>query len=213
MKKLTFSLGSGLPQIGPKVATSRLGSDLPLNRSFGYGISGFCSQSKSHGDDSMESAPSVNNYNVDERMSASDTSSRPSSTTPPSNRDSVNPPDPDDQVMELHGLIREKTDEIIKKAGHDNLFPQEEDKIALAERLHGESDNIDFLKSILTDLEKNGHNATEYKEALKLFDFNLSLCPLDQLPYNNLALYPMLFTISIIAIAVLLFWSKTRKKK
>jgi hypothetical protein len=91
----------------------------------------------------------------------------------------LNPNNPSsEKIVELHAEIRNKIDEVIDKAGHPNLFTEEHDRIALAEKLHGESENVAFLKSIIDDLGRNGPNASEYKEALNLADL-LSLSPLD----------------------------------
>nr|ULQ69480.1 ATPase subunit 6 [Guaduella oblonga] len=75
----------------------------------------------------------------------------------------------DERVVEYQGAIREETQRLM--IGRD---PQE--VLAAAERIHGESNNIEFLQGLWADLRNNGTESEAFKVAMK----NFSESPLDQ---------------------------------
>ena len=85
-----------------------------------------------------------------------------------------------ERIVEFQSYIREKLGELMINKGP-------EDVMAAAEALHGESDNIPFLESILNDLNKNGVEGEAYKDVLDLAGIVPS--PLEQ--FEIIPLIPM----------------------
>ena len=85
----------------------------------------------------------------------------------------------DERIVELQCGIREKLEE---------LMGNEEAALVAAEALHGESDNIKFMESLLKDLNLNGLQGEEYRKVLDLLPHQVP-SPLDQ--FEILPLIPM----------------------
>ena len=155
--------------------------------------------------------------------SSSDTTSTSSTTitntSAPSNYDShgiyddhpgLNPSS--ERIVELQSEIHDKLRELLP-----NMSEQE--VLAAAEALHGESDNLAFMEDILEDLNKNGIASEAYKDAIHLTD--LATSPLDQfeiIPLIDMKigdLYfsftnPSLFMLLTLSLVLLLFHFVTK---
>nr|UOX29755.1 ATP synthase subunit 6 [Rehmannia glutinosa] len=93
-----------------------------------------------------------------------------------------------ERVVELEAEIGEKFLEAVKSAGDEKLFSEPSDYTAAIEQLHGESNNIEFIKSLYDDLVQNGADGQAYQEAIQMWvDFQGS--PLEQ--FSILPLIPM----------------------
>lgn len=93
----------------------------------------------------------------------------------------LNPFNPSsERIVELHSDIHDKLGELMI-----NRSPQ--DVLVAAEALHGESDNISFIESLLNDLNRSGVQGEAYTEALDLA--GLVPSPLEQ--FSILPLIPM----------------------
>nr|YP_009382645.1 Atp6 [Utricularia reniformis]ART32359.1 Atp6 [Utricularia reniformis] len=98
-------------------------------------------------------------------------------------------PGPDnEEIVVLQARISDKFAEAVKSAGHERLFSNDENNI-IAAGLHGESNNIPVLETLLDDLVKNGASGEVYQEALNLSASFLNRSPLDQ--FSILPLIPM----------------------
>jgi hypothetical protein len=125
----------------------------------------------------------------------------------------LNPFNPSsERIVELHSDIHDKLGELMI-----NRSPQ--DVLVAAEALHGESDNISFIESLLNDLNRSGVQGEAYTEALDLAGLvpspleQFSILPLIPMNIGNLyfsftnsSLF-MLLTLSLVLLLVLVFVS------
>jgi len=93
-----------------------------------------------------------------------------------------------ERVVELQREIRERFEQVVQNAGDQHLFPDgESDYTAAAEFLHGETDNTDFMQSIVDDLIVNGAQGDTYREAIQMWVDRVSAhSPLDQFAIHPL---------------------------
>ena len=129
-----------------------------------------------------------------------------------------------ERVVELQWEIRERFEQVVQNAGDQHLFPDgESDYTAAAEFLHGETDNTDFMQSMVDDLIVNGAQGETYREAIQMWVDRVSAhSPLDQfeiIPLLDMKvgnLYfsftnPSLFMLLTVSLVLLLVHFVTKK--
>ncbi|GAB2301615.1 ATP synthase A chain [Dionaea muscipula] len=87
-----------------------------------------------------------------------------------------------ERIVELQSDIHNKLGELMGNRSAQQV-------LEAAEALHGESNNIPFLKSILNDLTENGVQSQAYRDALDLAGMVTANSPLEQ--FSIFPLIPM----------------------
>ena len=124
----------------------------------------------------------------------------------PSSSSSVNRPSPnptDERVVEYQGAIREEMAKLMPGRDHQEI-------LVAAERIHGGSANIGFLRSQLRDLVANGTESEAFKYGIaELANENLAAnfaaMHLAESPLDQFGIHPLALALGLFLFLVFLF--------